>query len=70
MNPFLSARMAAERRRDLEALAGSGRSRRPPRHSVGRALGLGLIRAGRRLAGPDDPADRPGLRRMPGTQST
>lgn len=63
MNPSLSARMVVDRRRDLEALTGTGRSlRRRRRHSVVRALGLGLIRAGQRLVGPDEIRDQPGLR--------
>lgn len=63
MNPSLSPRLVADRHRDLMAL--TGRPKRRRRHSVGRALGLGLIRAGRRLAGPDEIGERPGLRPVP-----
>jgi hypothetical protein len=61
VNPSLSAEMVAERRRDLETMATNGRIRRRRRYVV-RAFGVGLIRAGIRLA---DPADVTGLLVVP-----
>ena len=59
MHP-LTSQMVAERRRALAEMAASGRRREVARRRpVARRLGLLLIRAGQRLAGPEE------LRRLP-----
>ena len=64
MNPFMTSQMVEHRRRDLESLAGSGRSKEHSvrfrwRRAMSRRIGEALIRAGRRLAGPEDQVRSP-----------
>ncbi|MGO9455921.1 MAG: hypothetical protein ACLP62_02585 [Acidimicrobiales bacterium] len=59
MNPSLTSRMVEDRRREMQNLVATGRlGGRRARHRRSRPLsrwiGVALIRAGRRLAGPED----------------
>ena len=58
VNPLIH-QLVQERRRDLANLAEPRPRRSRPRRSVSRSVGLALIRAGRRLAGPEE------IQRMP-----
>jgi hypothetical protein len=53
MNPLLH-QLVREHQRELEKMASSGRPRTRKRRAVSRRIGLALIRAGRRLVGPDE----------------
>ncbi len=58
MNPFVASRLVGDHQHELKRMA-MGNSRRARRRaSVSRSLGLALMRAGRRLAGPDELIDR------------
>jgi hypothetical protein len=51
--------MVSDRRAEFEHMAGGGPGRAPRRRgSISRPIGLALMRAGRRLAGPDELRDR------------
>jgi hypothetical protein len=58
MHP-LTSQIVRDRQRDLACLAGPGLRRLPRRRAVSRRIGLALIRAGRRLAGPEELARLP-----------
>jgi hypothetical protein len=53
MNPSLISLLVDARQQDLERQAHGSPSGRPRRHRVARPIGRALIRAGRRLAGPE-----------------
>jgi hypothetical protein len=50
--------MVIDRQRELQRLARRQPRRTRGRRSISRRLGLALMRAGRRLAGPDELMDR------------
>ncbi len=59
MNPSLTSQMVEDRRHEMEGLAASGRAgprraRRRRSRPLSRWIGVVLIRAGRRLAGPEE----------------
>jgi hypothetical protein len=53
MNPSLLSLMVDARQKDVQRLADGQPSGRARRHPISRPLGRALIRAGRRLAGPE-----------------
>ena len=64
MNPSMTSQMVEQRRRDMASLAGSARSKERRRRfgwrrELSRRTGEALIRAGRRLAGPEDQVRAP-----------
>jgi len=58
MNPSMASRLVDDHQRELERMATRRVSRGRRRSSISRSLGLALMRAGRRLAGPDELVDR------------
>ncbi len=56
MNPFVASRLVDDHQRELARMTTGGARRR--HSSISRSLGLVLMRAGRRLAGPDELIDR------------
>ena len=57
MNPHSAALMVNDRRRELERLARGRPGHLRGRRSITRRFGLALVRAGQRLAGPDESMD-------------
>ena len=60
MNPHLAHEMVNDRRREVERAVRNAQGALPARRrgSIVRLIGLAMMRTGRRLAGPDQPADR------------